>query len=147
MEVDLDRHVSGDLSMTGDVFVDGVWCCHSLEDICREKVGCPVAEWKVPGKTAIPHGSYEVTLEDSPHFGSETLTLHDVPGFSKIRIHAGNTENDTEGCILVGEALDEHGHIKGGTSGPALTRLKALVKAALAREETVRINVTLPPEA
>lgn len=132
--------------MLGELFINGVWECHTLEDVCREKLGCPVGEWKVPGKTAIPHGTYEITLEESPRFGPQTITVNDVPGFSKIRIHAGNTADDTEGCILVGEQV-AGGKIVAGTSRPALARLKDQIEKAIARGDRVRLNVTLPPEA
>lgn len=131
--------------MVGELYINGVWECYTLEDPCREIVGCPVGEWKVPGKTAIPHGSYELTLEDSPRFGPNTITVNDVPGFSKIRIHAGNTAEDTEGCVLVGEQIHD-GKIAAGTSRPALARLKEQIQRAIARGERVQLNVTLPPE-
>lgn len=106
--------------------------CYTLED--------PVRDEKIHGKTAIPKGSYRVVLQNSPRFGPDTITLLDVPNFQHIRIHAGNTVDDTEGCPLVGLELSESG-IKGGTSAPALRILKALVKAAIAEKQDVWIEV------
>lgn len=88
----------------GSLYINGVWECWCLEDVLREVPGRPVAEWKVPGQTAIPAGRYRITVTHSPRFGRPMPLLHDVPGFSGVRIHAGNTATDTEGCILPGRS-------------------------------------------
>lgn len=75
---------------------------YSLEDTVREVAGWLVAEWKIPGKTAIPSGIYRMRWTMSNRFKREMLLLENVPGFAGIRIHAGNTDADTEGCILLG---------------------------------------------
>lgn len=114
--------------------------CYSLEDEVREIPGEPVANWKIRGCTAIPVGNYRVTLETSGRFGPDTLTINDVPGFSYIRMHAGNTVEDTEGCLLLGMEIDPRG-IVGGTSRPAVNLVKAIVKDAIDRGEEVWIDV------
>lgn len=75
---------------------------YSLEDTVREVHGAAVDLWKVPGKTAIPSGIYRLRWTMSNRFKREMLLLENVPGFAGIRIHAGNTDADTEGCILLG---------------------------------------------
>ena len=79
---------------------------HCLEDTDRGlKSDLPLAgikELKVQNKTAIPYGRYEVGISYSNRFKKLMPIVFNVPGFSGIRIHAGNTEEDTEGCPLVG---------------------------------------------
>lgn len=64
-------------------------------------------EEKIYGQTAIPYGTYRVTIVDSPKFGRRVPLLHGVKGFSAIEIHAGNTPEDTHGCILPGENTEK----------------------------------------
>ena len=114
--------------------------CYTLEDEVREIPDVPVADWKIKTATAIPAGRYRVTLEYSQRFGHDTLTIHDVPGFTSIRMHAGNTEADTDGCPLLGMEIDPHG-IVGGTSQPAVKLIKFLVREAIKRDEVVWLDV------
>jgi len=86
----------------GFLVVEGRFLCWTLEDRVREVPGQPVSDWKVPGKTAIPVGTYPVRVTWSPRFQRALPAIEQVPGFSGVRIHAGNTVDDTEGCILVG---------------------------------------------
>lgn len=114
----------------GDLSVDGEWECYTLEDVVRPD--------KIKGRTAIPEGTYSVTMEHSPRFGPDTLTVNDVPNFTGVRIHAGNTEHDTEGCPLVGQLRLETGI---GRSKAALDALKPKVKAALDEGDEVWLEI------
>jgi hypothetical protein len=109
----LQRHPSGPTSTIGELsqeLADGAYSerwCWTCEDVVREQRGVPVGQWKVPGETAIPEGTYRVILSQSTRFGGQLMPelLH-VPGFTGIRIHSGNTSLDTEGCVLVGTETD-----------------------------------------
>ena len=143
MKLTLQRRESKAGVTIGKLFIDGVFACHSLEDEIREIEGQPVESWKVHSKTAIPAGTYSVTLEMSGRFGPDTLTINDVPGFKYIRMHAGNTAKDTEGCPLLGMQATEFSLI-GGTSRPAVALVKSEVKKAIERGEGVTIQVNNP---
>ena len=134
----------------GKLYADGRYLCHTLEDEIREQAGQPVADWKIKGATAIPSTThtgqaYRVTLELSPRFGPDTLTIHNVPGFVGVRMHAGNTEADTEGCPLLGMAITDAG-IAGGTSRPAVDLVRTVVRLALQQGEDVWLDVVNPTE-
>lgn len=73
---------------------EGFECC-TLEDRWRNNL---------PNLSCIPKGRYVLKRVDSPHFG-DTFEVMNVPGRSKILIHAGNTIEDTEGCILLGSSF------------------------------------------
>lgn len=83
-----DEETLGRLSINGRFF------CYTLEDEIRQE--------KVKAETAIPYGRYSVALTFSPKFGKVMPLIQNVPGFDGIRIHPGNTEKDTAGCLLVG---------------------------------------------
>ena len=98
MRLTLQREPSTKVSTAGKLFIDGQFECYTLEDIVRPR------GVKVYGQTAIPAGSYQVVLTMSPRFKRVLPLLLNVQGFEGIRIHPGNKAEDTDGCILVGDA-------------------------------------------
>ncbi len=145
MELTLKRRPTKINTTLGELEQDGERLCYTLEDMVREIPGEPVECWKVAGKTAIPAGRYRVGLQNSTRFGPDTLTLFDVPGFTSIRMHAGNWNGDTEGCLLLGQGIvddeQEGGRIVGGTSRPAVAKIKALVDETIEAGEEVWITI------
>ena len=83
----------------GHLYIDSKYFCDTIEDKVRDLK----KESKVKGQTAIPYGTYEVTWSYSPRFKKFTPRLQNIPQFSGVLIHSGNTAADTEGCIIVGE--------------------------------------------
>ena len=94
-----DRRTYGTMT-----FPDG-YVCQTLEDPVRP------SGVKIAGDTAIPSGTYPVTITMSTKFGKLLPLLSKVPNFSGIRIHPGNTTADTEGCILVATSRGTHDDI------------------------------------
>ena len=100
MKLELQRRTADDGATFGSLYIDGQWTCFTLEDEVRI-IGIN-GSGKIPGQTAIPEGTYQVVVDQSQRFKRLLPRLKDVPYFEGIRIHAGNTTADTEGCILVG---------------------------------------------
>jgi hypothetical protein len=122
----------------GALSVDGTFECWICEDTVREVPGQPVSTWKLAGKTAIPAGTYDVDITLSARFKRDLPLLLDVPGFSGIRIHPGNTAADTDGCLLPGEDRLAKGV---GRSRIAFDRLFAQIRVAKLKGERITIEV------
>ena len=101
MELKILRKEFTSQSTIGDFLIDGEFYFYVLEDMIREP------GVKVPGKTAIPEGRYKVIIDQSTRFRRAMPHVLNVPGFEGIRIHAGNTDKDTEGCPLLGYTKDK----------------------------------------
>lgn len=106
MNIVLKRIALRDTYTIGKLYIDGKYICDTIEDKVRDinKNGkFDGEEKKVYGETAIPYGTYEVKWTYSPRFKRHMPELLNVPSFSGIRIHSGNTAADSLGCIIVGE--------------------------------------------
>ena len=91
---------------SGVLFIDDKKFCETLEDVNRDinrNGKFDNGEAKVYGDTCIPYGKYKVTVTYSPKFKRELPEILGVNSFSGIRIHRGNTEQDSAGCIILGE--------------------------------------------
>lgn len=122
IHLDLYRHTyntEGDRNIIGDLHVDNEFFCYTLEDEIRAD---GVKEY---GVTAIKAGLYEIEVTYSPKFKRDMILIKNVPNFSGIRIHGGNTSKDSLGCPLVAYQTDYKKIWK--TSEKELTKL---VKAA-----------------
>jgi hypothetical protein len=131
----LTREGQGVTCTHGRLYVDGLFECFTLEDVDRflESGGA-----KVKAQTAIPRGTYKITIDWSNRFQKKMIHILDVPQFEGIRIHAGNTSADTEGCILLGKVRgDQSIH----DSRAAVDALFAKVRAALEDCQPVEIEV------
>lgn len=108
MQLTLKRPEIKDSAITiSDLYVDGVLFCQVVEDRDRGLYQADdlsyIQSIKVKHETAIPYGSYQIVMSFSQRFQKYLPELLDVPGFSGIRIHAGNTEADSSGCLLPGK--------------------------------------------
>lgn len=105
MEMKLARIYFAPTYTIGKLSLDGLPFCDTLEDANRDlnKDGkFDNGEVKVMHETCIPFGRYEVIMTLSSRFNEVMPLLLNVPGFDGIRMHSGNTDKDTSGCILVG---------------------------------------------
>ncbi len=102
MKLQLERKVYTETSTVGELSINGTFFCYTLEDTVRQP------GIKVYGKTAIPSGAYPVSMTFSPKFGKPMPLVNGVQNYAGVRIHPGNTDADTEGCILVGHTKDNN---------------------------------------
>lgn len=134
MELTLNRIFLGSSATIGELLINDKHLCDTIEDRVR-----PEGE-KVYGKTAIPEGTYEVKLTHSPRFKKILPEILNVPNFSGIRIHTGNSSKDTEGCIIVG-TWDGEKEDWVGSSKIAFDKLMTLLEEATNNKEKVTITV------
>ena len=117
MKLTLKRIARKEGYTIGRLYIDDAYFCDTLEDRDRGlKQAMPldmIKRIKVKGETAIPTGTYELSMRHiSPKYsrkkafaftGGVMPRLLNVPGYEGVLIHSGNTAADSEGCILVGE--------------------------------------------
>jgi hypothetical protein len=111
----------------GKLYINGKYECYTLEDAVRDK--------KVQDVTAIPTGTYKLIIDASRRFKKDMPHILNVPNFTGVRIHAGNTSKDTEGCILLGTTWS-------GSDFIAQSKLafdKFFTKLKAAKEATIKI--------
>jgi hypothetical protein len=136
MELDLIRSTKTKRSTIGELTVNGMFECFILEDKDRGlQQNMPVSELmekKIRTKTAIPAGRYEIVVSFSNRFQKMLPLLLDVPAFEGIRIHPGNTDSDTEGCLLPGKNKSPD---MVSSSRLAFTALFDKIKEAVQREK------------
>ncbi len=143
MKLTLKRKFIGPDYTIGDLLIDGTFFCNTVEDVVRQlPTTCPntpkgrncTCKEKVYAETAIPSGTYKVTIEYSPRFKRRLPYLHDVPHFIGILIHSGNTAKDSAGCIIVG-----FNTVKGKVTNSRATSDK--LNAILAKEKDITIQI------
>jgi hypothetical protein len=152
MKLEVKRTQFGSDATNGELFIDGVFECYTLEDEVRDGP-------KVWGETAIPLGEYEIKFRTVGGFHTKTkaryderfgpgwhqgmLWLQNVPGFEFILIHAGNTDESTAGCLLVGRTQQDLNISKDGFIGQSRAAYETLypkVRDALLSGEKVTIK-------
>lgn len=143
MKLTLKRKFLGDKYTVGDLFINRQYFCNTLEDKVRElPAACPYAlkgqsckcKGKIYAETAIPAGTYKVTMEYSPRFKRKLPLLHNVPHFIGILIHSGTTAVDSAGCLIVGNNT-----IKGKVTESRVTSDK--LNAILSKETQITIEI------
>ncbi len=146
MELKVYRFSSNTQSTLGVLHINQKFECYTLEDQHQEK--------KIRGETRIPAGTYEIKIRDIGGFHARyknrfsfhkgMLQVMDVPNFEYILIHVGNNEDDTAGCLLVGNTCNNN-KLEAGKLGGSTDAYKAMypkVLEALQAGEKVTIQYT-----
>lgn len=133
MELTLLRKTEINNTVLGELHINDKFFCYTLEDKIRTV--------KIKHQTCIPPGTYKIVMTLSQRFKTVLPLLLDVPNFEGIRIHAGNTNADTSGCLLVGTAINGETLLH---SKVALQELMAKIKAAIKAKDQVSIKVVNP---
>ena len=122
----------------GKLYINGEFECYTVEDADR---GLETGGKKIQDKTAIPRGTYKVIMSMSNRFKKILPEVLNVPGFTGIRIHSGNSSKNTEGCIIVGSinARDDDDWV--GGSKVAMSRLTPKIIDALAVKQVVTLEI------
>ncbi|MEW6654735.1 MAG: DUF5675 family protein [Bacteroidota bacterium] len=158
MLLHVKRFKSNNEATLGKLFINDVFECYTLEDQFQKV--------KVMHETRIPDGTYTVKLRTFgkwheafkrkfPHTHIGMLEITNVPGFSDILIHTGNTDDDSSGCILVGKSIDEHNFkiLPGASTDAYLPFYKKVIEAVNKKEEVkivissneeIKLNKMLP---
>lgn len=107
MKIEVRRFCHKSDYTIGWLYIDGKLICETLEDkdrgLTQNMSLDEIKKRKVYGETAIPMGTYNVIISNSPKFKRNLPRLLNVPGFDGILIHEGNVADHTKGCILVGQ--------------------------------------------
>ena len=152
MKLFLNRHYKGESYTIGKLYIDGEYFCDTIEDKDRGLFqNMPleqIKEKKVMHQTAIPTGTYKITLNvQSPKYSQRKQydfcdgylpRLIDVPGFDGVLIHIGNKAGDSSGCILVGE-----NKVKGQVINSTVTFKKLYEILNKAKENNEDIEITI----
>ena len=142
MELQLKREIFTDESTIGTLTIDGKFECYILEDKDRGINNTLTLEQimrvKVYGKTCIPYGRYEVDWTMSARFKVMMPILLNVVGWSGIRIHKGNTEIDSLGCLLCGTRK-----LSNRITESTIATNKLYAKIESAKKQGQRIYITI----
>ena len=143
MELRLERKYRNNNYCIDKLYINGKYFSDVLEDPDRGLTDTmsleEIKKIKIKGNTCIPYGTYNITITYSPRFKKNLPLLNNVKGFDGIRIHSGNTPQDTEGCLLPG-----FNKVKGQVidSGVTTDKLIAQIQQVLNKGEKVTITIT-----
>lgn len=142
MELILKRDTFTEISTIGSLSIDGKFECFILEDKDRGLIDtmsiAEIVGTKIYGKTAIPYGRYEIDWTMSNRFKVMMPILKNVKGYEGIRIHKGNSEIDSLGCLLCGTKKASN-RITESTSATN----KLYIKIAEAKKQGIKIYITI----
>tara|TARA_R100000655_G_scaffold99933_1_gene144083 strand:+ start:548 stop:1132 length:585 start_codon:yes stop_codon:yes gene_type:complete len=147
MKLDVIRTQFGEDATNGMLFINGVFECYTLEDEVREV--------KVYGETAIPEGTYPIEFRKeggfhnrysarykNAHYGM--LEIKDIPNFKWVLFHSGNTDENSAGCVLVGDTQQDLDVSKDGFIGSSRNAYKKMYdKIAVPMVNGEKVTLTI----
>jgi len=147
MDIQMIRYSASKESTLGCLYIDNVFTCYTLEDELRYM--------KIKGETRIPGGRYTIKLKTEGGFHNKytikfgepwhkgMLELQAVPNFDHILIHIGNDDDDTAGCILIGDTVNNNQLNNGftGSSRNCYKRVYPLIRDSLLSNQTVTLTI------
>lgn len=142
MKIYLYRKYKKNNYTIGQLFINNEYFSDCLEDTDRGLTSNmsidEIKRIKVPGNTCIPYGTYKITITYSPKFKKNLPLINDVKGFEGIRIHSGNNNNDTSGCLLLG-----FNKIKGGVINSKVTvdKFIDIIQKTTNSGETITLSI------
>lgn len=150
MKITVKREFFSDTETLGTMFINDKFFCYTLEDYDRKlkqnQSSTEIISKKIKTQTAIPSGNYRVILSLSNRFKRLMPEVLNVIGFAGIRIHGGNTHENTEGCILVAQnryinKQSTFGKIKNWIQGSMETRLVNEMQKAIHNNEIIELSI------
>ena len=142
MELKLIRKYRKTDYTIGILYINNKYFCEILEDTDRGLYDSmsieEIKKIKIKDQTCIPYGKYQILMTYSPKYKKIMPLVNNVKGFEGIRIHAGNTNQDTSGCLLPG-----FNKVKGQVinSRNTFNKLYSLIQKAIDNKEKVTIEI------
>ena len=144
MKIEVKRYLLEKDFTVGNLYIDGKHICETMEDRDRNLTDTKTEEenmkMKVYGKTAIPIGTYKLTIDYSNKYKKMLPHILDVKAFDGIRIHSLNFASESLGCIGVG-TYDESNPGMITKSRYAMGIIKPIIQKAIDAGERVTIDV------
>ncbi|MBF1498851.1 MAG: hypothetical protein HXN81_08720 [Prevotella pallens] len=142
LNLKLERKWKKEKYTIGNLYVNGVFFSNVLEDTVRglrqDMTPEEIKKIKIHGQTAIPSGRYEIRVTLSARFRRQLPILLNVPGYAGVRIHPGNNDANTEGCLLPGKN-DRVGQVS--NSRATMAALQKQIEEAIYQNSKVYIEI------
>lgn len=142
LNLKLERKWKKEKYTIGNLFINGVFFSNVLEDTVRglrqDMTPEEIQKIKIHGQTAIPSGRYEIRVTLSARFRRQLPILLNVPGYAGVRIHPGNNDANTEGCLLPGKN-DRVGQVS--NSRATMAALQKQIEEAIYQNSKVYIEI------
>jgi hypothetical protein len=151
MKIKVVREFFSNTETLGTMYINDKFFCYTLEDYDRKfkqsQDEAFIKANKIAKKTALPSGEYRLILSISNRFKRLMPEVLNVKGFAGIRIHGGNTHENTEGCILIAKNryLDKQstfGKIRNWIQGTMEVQLIKEIQKALNKNEIIELSIS-----